>query len=317
MRRAPPAKSPSGSQAGILETLAGTDPVSLVTTDALISSAAACASASVCADYFGRKTSGASTSTSYLAYLTGGKVVDRRGTTGQRSYLLLGAVDRVPHDGVRGRGPVDRIRQADVRYRHLPGRYLVAEHRAGGAGTSPSGVIGLACPADDACVVATEPDSAHRELSAQPAQTVRGHQEAGAVALRRMVVRSGRAHSHPDHRPAVDAVPTRCGLGRRCEVDRRGPRRLPIAACILLAHHNERIANGTIAAGSGEFAPLTAERKRLCLAIVGWIAATGFLGAGIAIFVMALEQHARSVETQNHGILARVTLQASRTARTA
>lgn len=78
---------------------------------------------------------------------------------------------------------------------------------------------------------------------------------------------------------------------------------LVIAACILLANHNERIATSTIAAGSGEFAPLTAERKRSRSVIVGWIASAVLLGAGIAIFVVALEQHARSAETQHHGIL--------------
>ena len=218
-------QSPSGSQAGILETLAGTDSVSLVTTDALLISAAACASASVCADYFGRKTSGASTSTSYLAYLTAesGRPSRHHWSTElptSRCWSIACPTTACVAAGQwTGSGkPTFGIAtyQADT---WLPSTAPAV------AGTSPSGVIGLACPADDACVVATEPDSAHQQPSAQPAQTVRGHQEAGAVALRRMVVRSGRAHSHPDHRPAVDAVPTRCGLGRRCEVDRRGPRR--------------------------------------------------------------------------------------------
>ncbi|HZZ96372.1 MAG TPA: hypothetical protein VFE19_05135 [Jatrophihabitantaceae bacterium] len=83
---------------------------------------------------------------------------------------------------------------------------------------------------------------------------------------------------------------------------------LVIATCILLATHNERIANGTIAPRGGEFAPLTAERRRSRSAIIGWVASTVLLGAGIAIFVMALEQHARSDETQRHGILVNSTV---------
>ena len=78
---------------------------------------------------------------------------------------------------------------------------------------------------------------------------------------------------------------------------------LAIVACIGLATHNERIAHGTISARSGEFVPLTAERKRSRSAIIGWVASSLLLAASIVIFILALVQHARSSETQDHGIL--------------
>ncbi len=149
------ATSPSGSQAAILETLAGTDSVSLIATDTGVSSAAACASASVCAAYFGRKNSGTSTSTSYLAYLAGGK------WSAAEAPLVNGAT----YFSVRSiTCPTTSCVAAGQWTGSGTPTFGIATYENGTwlpsaapavAGTSPLGVIGLACPADGACVVAT------------------------------------------------------------------------------------------------------------------------------------------------------------------